>query len=67
MGQVFCESLIRETDVDLLCDIEISIEVEVELSLPGKMEVQVTGDDEYPDDVEDNEKSDLGLQSEGSS
>jgi hypothetical protein len=39
MWEVFSESLIRDTDVDLLCDIEISVEVKVELSLPGKMEV----------------------------
>jgi hypothetical protein len=66
MGEVFCESLIRDTDVDLLGDIEISIEVKVELSLFGEMEVYVTGSDQYSDDIEDNEKGNLGLQSEGS-
>ena len=66
MGQVLCESLIRDTDVDLLCDIEISIEVKVKLSLFGEMEIYVTGDDQYSDDIKDNEKGDLGLQSEGS-
>jgi hypothetical protein len=66
MGQVLCESLIRDPDVDLLCDIEISIEVKIKLSLFGEMEIYVTGNDEYSDDIKDNEKGDLGLQSEGS-
>jgi hypothetical protein len=66
MGQVFSESLVRDTDVDLLRNIEISINVKVELSLFGEMEVYVTGDDQYCHDIEDNEKGDLGLQSKGS-
>ena len=64
--QVFHESLIGDADVDLLRNIEISIQVKVDLSLLGEVEVQVTGNDEYSDHIEDNEGCDLGLQSKGS-
>jgi hypothetical protein len=37
--QVFHESFVRDTDVDLLRNIEISIQVEIDLSLFREMEV----------------------------
>jgi hypothetical protein len=63
--KVFHESLVRDTDVNLLSNIEISIQVEIDLSLFREMEIQITGDQKDGDHVEDNEKSDLGLQSDG--
>jgi hypothetical protein len=66
MWEAFSESLIRDSDVNLLCDIEISIEVKVKLSLLRKMEIQIAGDGEDSDNIENNEKSNLVLQSKGS-
>jgi hypothetical protein len=55
--------LIRDRGIDLLCKIQIPFQIKVELSLLGEMEVQVTGQGEDSSDNEDDEKSNLGLQS----
>jgi hypothetical protein len=63
--EVLHESLVRDTGINLLSNIEISVQVEIDLSLFREMEIQITGDQKDDDHVEDNEKSNLGLQSDG--
>ena len=65
MREVLHESLVRDTGINLLSNIEISVQVEIDLGLFREMEIQITGDQKDDDHVEDNEKSNLGLQSDG--
>jgi hypothetical protein len=57
--------LIRNAKIDLLGDIEVPIQVKINLCLLGKLIVDVAGEEEDTHDVEEDEKSDLGLQADG--
>jgi hypothetical protein len=61
-GEVCLDPLSRDSDIDLFCDIEVSIQVEIDLSFLGKPEVQVTGEKEDACHNEDDEERHLDLQ-----
>jgi hypothetical protein len=57
--------LIRNAKIDLLGYIEVPIQVKINLCLLGKLIVDVAGEEEDTHDIEEDEKSDLGLQANG--
>jgi len=57
--------LIRNAKIDLLGNIEVPIQVKANLCLLGKLIVDVAGEEEDSHDIEEDERSDLGLKANG--
>jgi hypothetical protein len=63
MGKVAHDLFIRHPDIDLFCNIEVSIQKKIDQSLSGEMEVQIAGKKKDSNHIKKDKKGDLGLQS----